>query len=55
MIKKIKKIQNKNNNDRKKIRNLENKIKRLTEEKKDLEKKLSANENISDYETPFSI
>ena len=41
---------NKNNNDRKKIRNLENKIKRLTEEKKDLEKKLSANENISDYE-----
>ena len=29
---------------------MENKIKRLTVEKKDLEKKLSANENISDYE-----
>ena len=46
---------NKNNNDRKKIRNLENKIKKLTEEKKDLEKKLTANENISDYEKLNSL
>ena len=46
---------NKNNTDRKKIRNLENKIKKLTDEKKELEKKLSSTENISDYEKLNSL
>ena len=39
----------------KKIRNLENKIKKLTDEKKELEKKLSSTENISDYEKLNSL
>ena len=34
---------------------MKNKIKKLTEEKKDLEKKLTANENISDYEKLNSL